>query len=78
MTAHAILFHDPDKTLCNLRISQKEGRTAARAPIDIECDVCTLRVLREMQRACPDLVLDEVPHLDWPPGVGTTPPKEIR
>lgn len=75
MTAHAVLFGDPDKTACNLRLSQKPGRTAAALPYDIDCDVCSLRVLRSMQAENPVVLAAALPNT-WPAGLGNNPPKD--
>jgi hypothetical protein len=52
-SVHALHPHgDGDKCVCRVRISGKEGRTAAKKPSEMTCDSCVLRVLRTWQINC--------------------------
>ena len=75
MTAHATFTADPDKAVCSVRLSHKEGRTAAATPTDVDCDRCALRVLRSLQEENPGVSAAElVARNVWPDRVGPRDP----
>jgi hypothetical protein len=73
MSIHATYTQDPDKAVCGVRISGKEGQQAATVLADLTCDRCILRVLRTLQKLDPTFDASKFAEVSWPAGLGGVP-----
>ena len=73
MSIHATYTKDPNKAVCGMRISGKEGRRAATVLADLTCDRCIVRVLRTLQKLDPAFDPATFAAASWPAGLGGVP-----